>query len=397
MGHHGKHMSKSEQASLLYIDNDSALQQFCASLAGCTQLAIDTEFVRDKTYYPQLCLIQIASDKQIACIDPFKIGDFSALNDILRNPAILKIFHAARQDLEVLLYALQVIPRPVFDTQLAATLLGLGEQIGYANLVQHFLHVQLGKQHARADWEQRPLQQEQLAYAADDVRYLIQMYPMIMQQLESLGREHWLREDFIALTDEQLYQSDPAIQWQRISGVQKLRRKQLAVLRELANWREQQAQTLNKPRKWILADNLILAIAMQAPTTLQKLTSVRGINDTVINKHGTTLIQLINKALVLPESDWPLLHKRRQLSKDQEAAVDALMAIVKIKANEHTLNVSAITNRHELESLTDDDQQVTVMTGWRRELVGNSLLAFLHGKLTLHYEQGRLILSDLNE
>ncbi len=390
-------MSDAEQLPVIYIDSTAGLQQFCTSLAGCTHLAIDTEFVRDKTYYPLLCLIQVASNKQIACIDPFKIDDFSALQAILRNPAILKIFHAARQDIEVLLYALQVMPRPVFDTQIAATLLGLGEQIGYANLVQHFLNVQLGKQHTRADWEQRPLQQEQLTYAADDVRYLIQMYPLIMQQLQARGRESWLHDDLNALTDEQLYQADPSTMWLRISGVQKLRRKQLAVLREVSAWREQQAQALNKPRKWILPDNLLLAIAMQAPTSMQKLTAIRGITDAVLNKHGTTIIQSVNMALSQPESQWPELHKRRQLNKDQEALVDSLMAIVKLKANEHTLNVSAITSRNDLESLADNDQQVAIMTGWRRELVGNTLLAFIHGESTLCYQNGQLTLLRLNE
>lgn len=390
-------MSDAEQSPVIYIDSADGLQQFCTSLAGCTHLAIDTEFVRDKTYYPLLCLIQVASNKQIACIDPFKIDDFSALKDILRNPDILKIFHAARQDIEVLLYALQVMPRPVFDTQIAATLLGLGEQIGYANLVQHFLHVQLGKQHTRADWEQRPLQQEQLAYAADDVRYLIQMYPLIMQQLQARARENWLHDDLNALTDEKLYQADPSTMWLRISGVQKLRRKQLAVLREVSAWREQQAQALNKPRKWILPDNLLLAIAMQAPASMQKLTAIRGMTDAVINKHGATILQSVNKALSLPESQWPELHKRRQLTKDQEALVDSLMAIVKLKANEHTLNVSAITSRNDLESLADNDQQVAIMTGWRRELVGNTLLAFIRGEIALRYQNGQLTLLHLNE
>jgi len=396
MGHHGNRMTDSPQAPLVYIETGSALQDFCTSLSGCTQLAIDTEFVRDKTYYPQLCLIQIASDKHLACIDPFGIDDFAPLQAILSDPAVLKIFHAARQDLEVLHYSLQVMPGPIFDTQLAATLLGLGEQIGYANLVQHFLQVQLGKQHTRADWEKRPLGQEQLAYAADDVRYLIQMYPMIMQQLTALGREEWLRDDFANLTDVQLYQADPSTLWQRISGVQKLRRKQLAVLRELTTWREHQAQAMNKPRKWILPDNLLLAIATQAPATLQKLVSIRGINESIINKHGSILVDLIKKAIALPESEWPVLEKRRQLNKDQEALVDALMAIVKLKASEHMLNVSAITNRNELESLADNDHSVSILTGWRRELIGNVLLEFIQGKLNLSCNQGKPGLTRVN-
>lgn len=387
-------MPEHDSPTMQFIQSADELSAFCASLVHADYLAIDTEFVRDKTYFPQLCLVQIASEDAIACIDPLKITDLSALKAILLNPKILKIFHAARQDLEVLYITLKCIPEPVFDTQLAATLLGLGEQIGYANLVAHLLHVQLGKQHTRADWEQRPLSQEQLDYAADDVRYLIQLYPIIAQQLSALGRDDWLADDLRALTAEDLYQTDLALLWQRISGHQKLRRKQLAVLRELTAWREQQAQQLDKPRKWILADNLLLAISTQAPTSLQKLKSIRGLNEAIIAKQGQAILAAVNTALALPESDWPELNKRRQLDKEQEALVDSLMAIVKLKANEHTLNVSAITSRNDLESLASNDTNISLLTGWRRELVGNSLLAFLDGKLCIQYQNGRLELTS---
>jgi ribonuclease D len=218
-----------------------------------------------------------------------------------------------------------------------------------------------------------------------------------MDQLRTHGREHWLQADFDGLTQEDLYRPDPALLWQRISGVQKLRRKQLAVLRELTAWREQQAQTLNRPRKWILPDNLLIAIATQAPTTAQKLTSIRGINEGIISKQGNSILQSVSKALALPESEWPQVHKRHQLSKDQEAVVDALLAIVKLLANAHSLNVSAITSRNELEALLDDTETVPVMTGWRRELVGNTLLTFLNGNSFLRYQQGKLVLVDKNE
>ena len=386
-------MPEHDSPTMQFIQSANELRTFCASVANADYLAIDTEFVRDKTYYPQLCLVQIASEHAIACIDPLTIDDLSPLQDILLNPRILKIFHAARQDLEVLNLTLHCIPKPVFDTQLAATLLGLGEQIGYANLVQHLLNVQLGKQHTRADWEQRPLTQEQLDYAADDVRYLIQIYPIISQKLSALGRDSWLDDDLQALTSEALYQTDLQTLWQRISGNQKLRRKQLAVLRELSAWREQQAQQLNKPRKWILADNLLLAIATQAPTSMQKLKSIRGLNEAIIAKQGQAILAAVNAALALPDSAWPELNKRRQLDKEQEALVDSLMAIVKLKANEHSLNVSAITSRNELEALACNDKEINLLNGWRRELVGNSLLAFLDGKLYLHFLNGRLELT----
>lgn len=389
------HMSEYNSPSMQFIETSDALKTFCASLANTDYLAIDTEFVRDKTYYPLLCLVQIASNDALACIDPLKVEDLSPLTEILLNPKIRKVFHAARQDMEVLLITLKCIPTPVFDTQLAATLLGLGDQVGYANLVQHMLGVQLDKQHTRADWEQRPLTPEQLDYAADDVRYLIQIYPKILQQLTSLGRDTWLDDDLRAMTNEDLYQTDLHTVWQRISGNQKLRRKQLAVLRELSAWREQQAQRSDKPRKWILQDNLLIAIATQTPTTLQKLKSIRGLNEAIVTKQGAAIIEAVNTALALPESEWPEPNKRLQLNKDQEALVDGLLAIVKLKANEHTLNVSAITSRGELEALVTDDRTISLLSGWRRELVGNTLLAFLENKLSLHYHKGRLELTTI--
>lgn len=388
-------MSDYNSPNMQFIESSESLKTFCASLSDADYLAIDTEFVRDKTYYPLLCLIQIASNDALACIDPLKVDDLSPLTDILLNPKIRKIFHAARQDLEVLYITLKCIPSPVFDTQLAATLLGLGDQVGYANLVQHILGVQLDKQHTRADWEQRPLTPAQLEYAADDVRYLIQIYVKIQQQLSSLGRDTWLEDDLRTMTNEELYQTDLHTVWQRISGNQKLRRKQLTVLRELAAWREQQAQRLDKPRKWILPDNLLIAIATQTPTTLQKLKSVRGLNEAIVAKQGTAIIEAVNTALALPESQWPEPNKRLQLNKDQEALVDGLLAIIKLKANEHTLNVSAITSRGELEALATNDRTISLLSGWRRELVGNTLLAFLDNKLSLHYQKGRLELTSV--
>ena len=277
---------QSPAIELEFIDSASALERTCDQLANQACLAVDTEFVREKTYYPVLCLIQIASPQQCVCIDPLAINDLSPLAALLLNSDTTKVFHAARQDLEILQLSRGEIPTPVFDTQTAATLLGLGDQLGYANLVKHFLNVQLSKGHARTDWERRPLSNEQLEYAADDVRYLIKMYPLIVQRLSDLGRLDWLDEDFAELTRPQLYQNEPQQQWQRVSGVQKLKGVQLAVLQQLAAWREQQAQQQNKPRKWILSDDILLVLAMQTPNKTEQLERVRGINSTLLQRQG---------------------------------------------------------------------------------------------------------------
>ena len=383
-----------EPLEMQFITSPKELASFCQAISDNEYIAVDTEFVRDKTYYPKLCLIQIASPTTLACIDPIALQDLSALKPILSNPAQVKVFHAARQDLEILYSELGVMPDPIFDTQLAATLLGLGEQIGYGNLVKAYLNINLAKQHARADWEQRPLNTEQLEYAADDVRYLIQMYPRILADLDKHGRRDWLRDDFSELADPALYQVELDEQWQRVSGNQKLRRKQLAVLQELCIWREQTAMAKDKPRKWILADNLLIAIAMQTPDNMSKLSKIRGLIETTINKQGSAIINAVKKALAKPEEQWPQPRKRRQLDKNQDATIDALMAIAKLKALEHSITISAIVTRNELEKLLLDEKHLPILTGWRYNLVGKSLVQFIESNVSLSYHQGELVIKS---
>ena len=382
--------SKGTKLETQIIETAEELTVFCQQIANAEYIAVDTEFVRDKTYYPKLCLIQIASSDAIACIDPIGLKDLSVLKPVFTNPAQTKVFHAARQDMEILYSEFGVMPNPIFDTQVAATLLGLGEQIGYGNLVKSYLNINLSKQHARADWEQRPLNQEQLEYAADDVRYLIQMYPLILQDLDKHGRRDWLANDFATLTDPSLYQVELSEQWQRVSGNQKLRRKQLAVLQELCTWREQVAMDKDKPRKWILADNHLIAIATQMPTSTAKLANIRGLNEATIDRYGEAIVTAIKKALNKPESEWPEPKKRRQLNKNQEAAIDALMAIAKIKAMQHSINVGAILNRSEVEMLLLGEKDLPILSGWRYNLVGESLKQFLNNELSLTYIDSEL-------
>lgn len=377
--------------ALEYIDTPTELARACAQLANQPYLAIDTEFVREKTYYPVLCLIQIASLKQCVCIDPIAITDLSPLADLLLHNRTLKVFHAARQDLEILYQIFGSIPVPVFDTQIAATLLGLGDQMSYANLVKHFLHVLLAKGHARTDWERRPLSREQLEYAADDVRYLVAMYPLMEERLTQLGRLEWLKEDFEAMTRPQLYQNDPLQQWQRVSGVQKLKGVQLAILQKLAAWREQQAQQINKPRKWFLSDDILIAIAMQAPHKPEQLERIRGINPSISQRHASTLLQLIANAKATPKQEWPMLIRRHHLEPNQEALVDAIMAIVKLQAAEHQINHTALASRHDLENLITGANNVSILHGWRHELAGQAVLNFLNGQSSLSVTNQHLL------
>ena len=375
-----------------YIDDRQALQSICAQFAQYDVLAVDTEFVREKTYFPKLCLIQIASHDLAACIDPLVLDDLSPLRELLDNANIKKIFHAARQDLEILKQDLGIIPSPIFDTQIAATLLGLGEQLSYAHLVNHFLKVQVDKGQSRTDWELRPLAQEQISYAADDVRYLIGIYPMMLAELNRLGRLDWLEEDFRAITEPALYEVNPQEQWQRVSGVQKLRGVQLAILQALAAWREEQAIKSDKPRKWILPDNILLAIAMQNPRRRDQLERIRGLNSSIFDKHGDTILALLEQARALPASAWPVTTRRRKLDTNQEAVLDAVMAIIKLCAAQQQLNTSALGSRQDVEALVAEHADIPLLHGWRKGLAGQAVLDFLAGKRQLHISDSRLTL-----
>jgi len=379
------------------IENAQELSAFCEKIADAEYIAIDTEFVRDKTYFSKLCLIQIASPSEIACIDPLMVKDLSALGKLFANPQQVKIFHAARQDLEIMYLELGAMPVPMFDSQLAATLLGLGEQIGYGNLVKHYLDINLAKQHARTDWEHRPLSDEQLEYAANDVRYLIKMYPLILLDLQKYGRQSWLENDFAQLLDPGLYQVTKEQLWQKVSGNQKLRRKQLAVLQQLCIWREEVAIKKDRPRKWILSDNIAMSIAMTMPTSKPKLANIRGINKATVDKDADAIVSAVNKALEKPEDQWPVPNKKHKLDKNQEATVDALLAISKLKANEHNISVGAIINRNDLEKLVLNEPELAILNGWRFNLVGETLVQFLKNKLELAYIDNKLELIKLEQ
>lgn len=382
-------------APALYVDSAAALADLCDEIAPSPWIALDTEFMREKTYRPQLCLLQLATADRIACVDPLAVPDLSPLLDLLQDPSRLKVVHAARQDMEIFYLLRGEVPGPIFDTQLAATLLGHGDQVGYAPLVRSVLGVELDKNQTRTDWAQRPLDAAQLSYAADDVRYLARMYPILRDRLEALGRLEWLRGDFEALTDAKTYSVDPARAWLRISGNQKLKDRQLAVLQRLAAWRELRAQEVNRPRRWVLGDQILLDLARLMPTDSAKLGRIRGLETGVINRHGAELLGLIEEAKSLPPEQWPVRPVHLQLSPEQEALVDALMAVLRLQSAELGISTSMLATRKDLERLAlGEDSDLALLRGWRREAAGQRLLAFKDGRLSLRSEAGRLTLGS---
>ena len=291
---------------VLYLIDQSALVEFCAELRGAPWLALDTEFIREQTYYPQLCLIQVASTDQIACIDPLALPSLDPLLEVLYDPTVTKVLHAAYQDLEIFYYLRGAVPMPIFDTQLAAAVLGYGNQMGYANLVQQILGVELEKTHTRVNWRQRPLAPEWLVYAADDVRYLRDIYRQQRAMLAARGELEGLVEHCAALADPARYQPQPQEAWRRIRDHQRLRGVQRAVLRALAAWREEQAVRDDRPRRWILHDGPLLDMARYMPADLESLAQIHGLPPATLRRHGPALLERIATARAEPPERWPV-------------------------------------------------------------------------------------------
>lgn len=372
----------------LYVKDSNELLTLCTHLRGASWIALDTEFVREKTFYPRLCLIQIATQESLACIDPLELPDLEPLLALLYDPAIVKVMHAARQDMEIFYHLRGELPRPVFDTQLAAPLLGLKEQMGYAALVEVMLDVKLDKAHTRADWSQRPLSPAQIQYAADDVRYLARLYPKLRDKLVEQGRLQWLDSDFAELCDPRLYATPPEHAWLRVKGTQRLRPRQLAVVQALAAWREETAQKRDRPRSWILNDENLLDLARLQPKTPAELAQLRGLHEQTAARHGETILRVIADAQDLTPIPLPPMYQPMPLTDEQEAVVDLLLTVIRKLSAQHAIHPNLVATRKEAERLLLGDENVPLLHGWRRQMAGETLLSLLRGELRVHLRDG---------
>lgn len=377
--------------AVICIDSTPQLEQFCASVRRSEWLALDTEFLREKTYFPKFCLLQIASDSnQIACIDPIALPSLEPLRELLFDPAILKVFHAGRQDLEIFFHLWGELPGPVFDTQIAAPLVGMPEQISYAGLVSELLGVNLSKSHTRTDWSIRPLSDSQIRYAADDVIYLAAAFQKLRDKLQGLGRYHWPTADFNLMLQPALYENAPDLAWQRISGTHQLRDRSLVVLQTLAGWRETIAREENVPRSWIIKDEMLINLAKLMPKSLEDFRLIRGLDERIVKRHGELLIHLIGQ-LPAKSQSIELKSKPPRKSPEQEALLDALSAVVRLNAENHSLNPVMLASRKDLEQFLDKPDESKLLEGWRKSMIGEDLLAILHGEMNLRVEAGRLL------
>lgn len=381
----------------LYIDTAEALDTLCAQLRRHHWLTLDTEFLREKTYRPRLCLLQVANPELVACIDPLALPSLEPLLEVLYDGSITKVLHAAHQDLEIFYEMRGTLPSPIFDTQIAATLLGQGEQVGYGNLVKEVLGIELEKGHARADWCQRPLDGAQLAYAADDVRYLREVYQRQLARLQELGREEWLAGDFAEMTDPARYSNPPQLAWQRLKGANRLRGVQLAVLQQLAAWREEQAEQANLPRRWLMKDEILLDLARHMPQENGAMQRIRGLEEGTVKRHGQAILAAITAGREVPKGEWPVITQGPRLPAEQEPLVDVMMALLRERCREQELSPSAVAGRREMERLIMGERDLALLHGWRATVAGEALLALLQGELSLTVNQGHLSIRPLHQ
>lgn len=381
-----------------YVNTPEKLTALCALIREASWLALDTEFLREKTYYPKFCLLQIATPDWVACIDPLALPDLSELFEAIYNPDIVKVFHSCRQDLEIFYQVTGKLPTPIFDTQVAAPLLGFQDNPGYAMLVSSFLNINLSKAHTRADWSKRPLTEAQIEYAADDVIYLCQIYEIILKKLDELGRTDWLKHDFAELSNPDVYHIDPAKAWLKIKGKNKLTGKQLSIIQRITEWREKTAQHEDRPKSWLLRDELLFDIAKLQPENVTDLAAVRGINESVVRRYGRELCQLIMAAKNQPPIPLNTEGRPAKKTQQQEAILDILTALVRIRAEENSLNPSILATRKDLEVLLfDEDDECPLLHGWRYSMAGKELVGLLKGEFLLGIQADKLVICNSAE
>jgi ribonuclease D len=378
-------------SSMQPITTTSELAAACGRMASYPFVTIDTEFLRETTYYPLLCVAQMASPEEALVIDALAPGiDLAPFFSLMADEKVMKVFHAARQDIEIVWHRAKLIPRPIFDTQVAAMVLGYGDSISYDQLVQRITGDTLDKSHRFTDWTRRPLSEAQLTYAISDVTHLRDVYRTLVDDLGRRGRVDWVQEEMHVLTSADTYRMDPENAWQRLkTRVRKPR--ELAVLIEVAAWREREAQSRDVPRSRVIKDEVIADIAVHAPTTTEKLKSLRSLpKGFERSRWGEAIVAAVARGLERDMKTLPRL-ARVQSSANGTAAVELLKVLLRMISENHHVAAKVIATVDDLERIAADDAaDVPALTGWRRELFGERALALKHGNLALAIEKGKV-------
>jgi ribonuclease D len=377
--------------SLQPITATSELADACRRMAKHPFVTIDTEFLRETTYYPLLCVAQMASAEEAVVIDALAPGiNLAPFYELMADEMAMKVFHAARQDIEIVWHAAKLIPHPIFDTQVAAMVLGYGDSISYDQLVQRITGDTLDKSHRFTDWTRRPLSEAQLRYAISDVTHLRQVYLKLVEDLRQRGRAEWVEDEMRVLTSPETYRLEPENAWQRLKT--RVRKpNELAVLIEVAAWREREAQARDVPRSRVLKDEVIGDIAVQAPTSAEKLAHLRSLpKGFERSRWGEAIVAAVARGLARDPKTLPR-PVRAQSATNGAAVVELLKVLLRLVSERHHVAAKVIATVDDLERIAaDDTADVPALTGWRRELFGEKALALKHGKLALAMEKGRI-------
>jgi ribonuclease D len=370
------------------IETTAALADACKELAKSDFITIDTEFLRETTFWPELCLVQMASPTLEVLVDPMaKDIDLSPLFELMANPDVVKVFHAARQDIEIIHHLGGLIPHPIFDTQVAAMVCGFGDSISYDQLVQKIKSVQIDKSSRFTDWSRRPLSEKQLDYALADVTHLRDVYLALKAKLEREGRSLWLTEEMNILESRDTYELHPDDAWLRLKS--RLRKPtELAILKFVAAWREREARSRNVPRSRVLKDDAIFEIAQQQPKDSEALSRLRTIpKGWERSSSGTAIIETVNAALALPKSEMPQAPRHSHSPEGSGAAVELLKVLLKLTADKHGVAAKIIANSDDLDRIASEGEkaQVAALSGWRKELFGDVALKLINGGVALRF------------
>lgn len=373
----------------MYLSTQAELASFCERAASSRVLAVDTEFLREKTFFPKLCLVQVAAGDDIAAIDPLLIEDLSPLARLFEDPSITKVFHACSQDLEVILDGMGVVCAPVFDTQLAAAFLGMRQQVSYGSLVEAYCGVHLPKAESLTDWSRRPLDAEQLRYAEDDVRYLSGIYERMISQLVEGDRLTWVAPEMSQLCDVSRVRRDPRESYQRLRRASSLTRRQLAVAREVCAWREGVAAAHDIPRKWVVSDEVVVEVCKRAPTTVERLRRIRG-TDQISESDARALVEAVVKGAACPAEQCPKVTRHPRPSAETEGVIDLMYAVLRLVSEKSGVATQLIATRDDLLEFLQDRRGSRLSRDWRWELAGKTLDQLLSGEVGLTVKNGSI-------
>jgi ribonuclease D len=378
------------------IRDTPAVAQLCERLRGERYVTIDTEFMTERTYYPRLCLVQLAGHDGCAAIDALEPGlDLSPLAALLSDSDVLKVMHAGRQDLQILRRATDALAEPFFDTQVAAAVCGFGEQPGYDRLVTELVGVEIDKSAQATDWSRRPLAQRQIDYALSDVVHLRPVYEQLRARLRNGGREGWVVEEMDALLDSARHEPSPEDAWRRVK-IKRPTRRALGILQELAAWREREARERDLPRGWVVRDDALAEIALHPPRDRRQLARVRGMKEAAAHgAEGRAILAGIERALKRPESEWPEPPRKRTGPVADESMVALLQALLRLRCDAAGVATRMVANRDDVERIAlDPEANVPALHGWRREIFGADALALRDGRLSLTGADGKVVVNE---